>query len=57
MMYSEITIEMIIDELFKVLNELDARECSNNCIHVDFFGCSWNDLCDEGIELFKQLKG
>lgn len=47
----------IIDTLYNVLTELDARECSNNCVVEDLIAVSWNDLCDKGIELFQRLKG
>ena len=49
--------QSIIDTLYNVLTELDARECSNNCVVEDLIEVSWNDLCDKGIELFHRLKG
>lgn len=47
----------IIETLHNVLTELDARECSNNCVVEDLIAVSWDDLCDKGIELFQRLKG
>lgn len=49
--------EAIIDKLFHILRELDARTCSCNCIHSQWIGTSWIELCDKGIDLFKKLKG
>ena len=45
----------IIEQLFIIITELDARECSNNtptCMNV----FSWEQLCNMGIGLFEQLK-
>ena len=47
--------ENIIEQLFIVVTELDARECSNNC-PTCMSEFSWDDLCDMGINLFEQLK-
>ena len=48
--------EEIINELSYILEELDARNCSNNCI-VSKLKCeSWIELCDYEIKLFEQLK-
>ena len=44
----------IIEQLFIVITELDARDSSNNCVNMQEF--SWNELCDMGINLFNQLK-
>lgn len=46
----------IIDGLFLLLKELDARERSNNCPITCLRGFSWEKLCDMGIGLFEQLK-
>lgn len=48
--------EEIINELSYILEELDARNCSNNCIVSKLKGKSWIELCDYGIKLFEQLK-
>lgn len=48
--------ENIINELSYILEELDARDCSNNCIVSKLKGKSWIELCDYGIKLFEQLK-
>lgn len=48
--------EEIIDKLFKILTELDARNCSGNCVVEGLTGKSWVELCNEGINLFEQLK-
>ena len=41
--------------LFDILEELYAREVSNNCLSK-YGVVSWQDLCDKDIELFKSLK-
>ena len=46
----------IIEQLFIIVTELDARECSNNSIASCFHGISWETLCNMGINLFEQLK-
>lgn len=48
--------EEIINELSYILEELDARNCSNNCIVSKLKNKSWIELCYEGIKLFEQLK-
>ena len=46
----------IIDELFQIVEELDARDVSANSIHENLQGVSWVELCNKGIKLFKSLK-
>ena len=46
----------IIDELFTIASELEARELSANCIFEKYFGNSYDELCDKGIKLFEELK-
>ena len=47
--------EDIIDKLYNIVLELDARESSGNAI-TEFSEFSWDNLCDLGIDLFNQLK-
>lgn len=44
--------EKIIENLFLVVSDIEAREKGNNCLSV----LSWTQLCDMGIDLFAQLK-
>lgn len=46
----------IMEKLFRVTTELDAREYSSNSIIQEYQSVSWNELCDIGINLFEQLK-
>lgn len=46
----------IIEQLFDIVTELDARDCSSNSIISDLHGVSWDTLCDMGINLFNRLK-
>lgn len=48
--------QMIIDKIYDIIIELDARECSNNCVAVGLLDKSWTELCEEAIELLKQIK-
>lgn len=48
--------EKIIETLYRVLNELEARECSGNSVITEYHGTGWKDLCGIGIELFIKLK-
>jgi hypothetical protein len=42
--------------LCEVVEELFAREYSNNCPNTEFRNLSWNDLCDGAIEILQSLK-
>ena len=46
----------IIDELFMVATELDAREFSSNCVIPELQALSWVELCDKGITLLQKIK-
>ena len=46
----------IIEQLFRVITELDAIDSSSNSVIFEYHGIGWDDLCDIGIELFNQLK-
>jgi hypothetical protein len=48
--------EVILDKLYNIVVELDARETSNNCVVDNLQQFSWDELCDKGIELFEKLK-
>ena len=48
--------DKILDEINLIIMELYARETSNNCVVSELQGKGWDELCDRGIELFKQLK-
>ena len=42
--------------LCEIVEELFAREVSNNCPNTSLRGLSWNDLCDAAIEMLEELK-
>ena len=46
----------IIEQLFIIITELDARDCSSNSVESSLHGISWDALCNMGIDLFNQLK-
>ena len=39
-----------------MVEELHAREISNNCIHRDFHDVSWEELCNAAIEMLEEIK-
>lgn len=43
--------------LCELVEELFAREVSNNCPNTELRGLNWNDLCDGIIEIAQALKG
>lgn len=46
----------IIEKLFKVMTEFDARWFSSNSVIQEYQGAGWKELCDIGIDLFRRLK-
>ena len=46
----------IIEKLFRIIAELDARECSCNCVIPELIDKSFVELCDNAITLLEQLK-
>lgn len=51
------TFEEILNELYMIIDELDARESNCNSIYAELTGIPWDDLCDKAIDLVKQLGG
>ena len=43
--------------LCEIVEEIFARECSNNCPNTEFRGLSYVDLCEAAIEILEALKG
>lgn len=46
----------IIDMIYKIIIELDARECGANLLYSDLRYKSWSELCEEVIELLELIK-
>ena len=46
----------IIEVVFCILTELDARENGGNCVLDELIPKGWNELCDDAISLLSQLK-
>lgn len=46
----------IINMLFQIVTELDARSSCFNCVEPGLLSYGWDDLCNKGSELFQQLK-
>lgn len=49
-------LEDKIGYVLDMVEELHAREISNNCIHEDFTVVSWEELCETAIELLEEIK-
>lgn len=47
---------VMLDDLYNIAVELDARETSNNCVVDNLQQFGWNALCDKGIEILEKLK-
>ena len=45
-----------IGYVLDMVEELHARELSNNCIHSDFFDLSWEELCNAAMEMLEEIK-
>ena len=43
--------------LCEIVEEIFARECSNNCPNAELRGLSYVDLCEAAIEILEYLKG
>ena len=46
----------LLDELFVIAAELEAREISANSIFEKYRGVGYIYLCDRGIRIFEELK-
>lgn len=46
----------MIDDLYDITTEIDARETSCNCVIEKLQGLSWEELCNKGIEILEKLK-
>jgi hypothetical protein len=49
--------ECKLEYLADIVEELTAREVSNNCVVQPLMYKSWKELCEDGIRLFKELGG
>ena len=48
-------VDTIINKLFDIVTELDARNIGGNCVIPELGGVGWTELCEMGIELFDNL--
>lgn len=51
----ELETKEVIKRLFNILTELDSRD-GGNCVVLELVNKSWDELCDDAIELLKSLK-
>ena len=52
MEYKEIKLDILAD----IVEELSARENSNSTVVQPYKCKSWNELCEDGLRLFSELK-
>lgn len=48
--------QMIIDKIYDIIIELDARESGGNLLFIGLQDKSWTELCEEAIRLLEQIK-
>lgn len=46
----------MLDDLYNIAVELDARETTSNCVVDSLTSLSWDEICDRGIEILQKLK-
>ena len=46
----------MIDDLYNITVELDARETSSNCVVANLQQFGWDELCDKAIGILEKLK-
>lgn len=46
----------MLDDLYNIAVELDARERTSNCVISSLLSLSWDEVCDKGIEVITELK-
>lgn len=51
-----IETEDIIDKIYNIVLELDARESGGNLLFTGLQNKSWTEICEEAIELLEQIK-
>ncbi len=54
--FIDIDIEEKINEVFEIMTELHAREVSGNCVIRNLQGKGWKELCNDAIELLKEIR-
>lgn len=46
----------MLDDLYNIAVELDARETTSNCVVDSLTSLSWDEVCDKGIGILQKLK-
>ena len=52
----EIETEDIIDKIYNIVLELDARESGGNLLFTGLQDKNWTELCEYAIKLLEQIK-
>ena len=45
-----------LDELEKVITEIDSRYVGGNLLYSEYYELSWVELCNKGIDLLVKLR-
>ena len=51
-----VDVKKIIDEIYNIVLELDARELGGNLLFTGLQDKSWTELCEMAISLLEQIK-
>ena len=54
--FLHIETEDIIDKIYNIFFELDARESGGNLLFIGLQDKSWTEICEEAIKLLEQIK-
>ena len=54
--FLHIETEDVIDKVYNIVLELDARESGGNCVFTGLQDKSWTELCEIAISLLEQIK-
>lgn len=46
----------MLDDLYDIAVELDARETTSNCVVDSLTSLSYHEICDKGIDILQKLK-
>lgn len=49
-------VELKLDILADIIEELSYRKEYGGCVVYPYADCSWEELCNEGLRIFNELK-
>lgn len=54
--YKKLDDEGVMNELIKIVQEIDSRYISCNCVRPEYLDSTWIELCNKGIEILEFLR-